>query len=256
MDLSTEADKTTKEDLHEYRSISVAAVLALVLGLASPLVYFGGVLLALPVVTIIVSYYAVQKLKQSEGTLEGKNLILLGFCLAFGSLVFYGVRSHLVYQRLETESAQITDLWFKSLLANQPERALFYTRIKIRKPKEAIPDPSASDEAQEKSEPSEQEVAAAKAEQDTQRMVNFKENELVAALLNRDTELIIRDHDYLVTQETPKFVVVQRIFEIASKPTPNKKYYGVISLYRFQENIHNKEWTWQIIGMTKKKHLK
>jgi hypothetical protein len=107
-----------------YRPMSTAAVLALVLGLASPLALAWSVLWVIPLVGVLVSAVALRAIRMSEGTLAGRWAALagLGLSLFIGSCA---LASH--YARDRTVASQGTPwglMWCELLLEGKAAEAL------------------------------------------------------------------------------------------------------------------------------------
>src|SRR3954452_14484400 len=68
----------------DYVAINPTAVVAIFLGFASLLALLDNLLLAIPVVAIICSIWALMQIAKSGGTQSGRSLAVAGLLLAFG----------------------------------------------------------------------------------------------------------------------------------------------------------------------------
>ena len=82
-------DPRNADELGQYRSLSTLAVVALLLGLCSPLAFVAPLLLAFPLVTIATAWLALARIRASGDCLTGRPLALAGIVLA----VLFGVAS-------------------------------------------------------------------------------------------------------------------------------------------------------------------
>jgi hypothetical protein len=107
-------------ELEQYRSISLAAIAALVLGLLSPLSVYHPVLWAIPLSGIAVSLVALAQIRAAEDQLTGRKAALVGFalCLLFGAAGPARFFSRAYFVR--REARQLTDEWMSYLRSNEP----------------------------------------------------------------------------------------------------------------------------------------
>ena len=75
------------DELDEYQAVSMHAVWAFLLGLASPLAFLSPVLLVIPILGIVVTMMAISKLRDGGQSLKGHRLVRLGLILT----LFFGV---------------------------------------------------------------------------------------------------------------------------------------------------------------------
>src|SRR3954451_18973037 len=70
----------------DYVAVNQTAIIALLLGLASGLAFFGYLLLIIPLVGIVFAIVAIRQITDSNGTQTGKGLAWggLALCLLFG----------------------------------------------------------------------------------------------------------------------------------------------------------------------------
>lgn len=95
--------KTAGVGLQDYAEVSPFAVWAMVLGLASWLVFFGPVLYVVPALGLSLGVVAVVRILRSNGTQTGLLPALLGIGLSAGLSGFSG------YQWLQTQRAETVD---------------------------------------------------------------------------------------------------------------------------------------------------
>lgn len=119
-----------------YQSPSVAAIAALILGLASPLAIFHPLLLVIPFVGAVVALLALSRIAASEGALVGRKAALLGLFLSLASAA--GILSHdAVIRRFRVaQASEAARQWIELALAGDMERAYW---LKAGVP---IPDPN------------------------------------------------------------------------------------------------------------------
>ncbi|MFO0898557.1 MAG: DUF4190 domain-containing protein [Pirellulales bacterium] len=107
-------------ELEQYRSVSLAAIAALVLGLLSPLAVYHPVLWAIPLSGLAVSLVALAQLRAAESQLTGRKAARVGLalCLLFGAAgpARYFSRAYLVRR----EAERLTDAWMGYLRSGDP----------------------------------------------------------------------------------------------------------------------------------------
>lgn len=69
----------------DYVAINFSAVVAFILGVASLVVFFGNVLLVMPVAAIVFGIVAIRQIRGSSGTQTGMGLALIGVLVAVGA---------------------------------------------------------------------------------------------------------------------------------------------------------------------------
>src|SRR5436305_15202732 len=85
------------EQITEYRTLSVLAIISLIIGLISPVAIAAPFLLVVPFVGIAVSLLALRRIAVSGGVLAGRWAATLGLVLSLASAVV--PVSHDVFQR-------------------------------------------------------------------------------------------------------------------------------------------------------------
>jgi hypothetical protein len=103
------------EDDARYSQVSPAAVVALLLGLASPLAFVGPLFFVFPALAVGVAFVALGKIRRSGGGLTGETLaraaIALGLACVAGALVRTSVRDTL----LERQAIAAAEEWLQLL---------------------------------------------------------------------------------------------------------------------------------------------
>jgi hypothetical protein len=115
------------EALAEYRSPSVLALIALVLGLASPLVFVAQILLAVPLFGIGVSLVALAKIAASKGQLSGRWAALVGLSLSVACLSAAESRIWMAEWRMAGQARPVAQEWLAHLLQGEGEAAFQMT---------------------------------------------------------------------------------------------------------------------------------
>jgi hypothetical protein len=107
-----------------YRPISTTAIIALLLGLLSPLAIFWSLLWLLPLLGVLVSAAALRSIHRSDGSLAGRGLAVTGLLmsLVIGSMVIAGefTRKRLVVAQGTPWGVK----WCELLLQGRTEEAL------------------------------------------------------------------------------------------------------------------------------------
>jgi hypothetical protein len=111
------------EDDSRYSQVSPAAVIALLLGLASPLAFIGPLFYLVPAAAVGMALVALGKIGRSGGTLSGSTLARVAMGLALtcfvGSLVRDSVRDSL----MQRQAAEVTQRWIGLLADGRMEEA-------------------------------------------------------------------------------------------------------------------------------------
>jgi hypothetical protein len=122
-----------------YRTMSVLAIVSLLLGLAAPLALFGPLLFVLPIAGIVVALLAIRRIALSEGTLIGRKAALVGIALSIASMTAAYTRAELT-QALLSRGARSTALeWFSLMQAGKAESALSLMSQSRKSPPRAEP---------------------------------------------------------------------------------------------------------------------
>jgi len=132
---------TAEPALETYRDVSRAAVAALLLGLASPLVLASPLLAIVPLGAICLSVVALRGIWASEGQLVGRWPAVIGLCLATFSL---GVGLSWTLSRqahVQTQATKFADQWLALLASGNQQQA---HQLKLSQ-RERVTDPQALD---------------------------------------------------------------------------------------------------------------
>jgi hypothetical protein len=123
------------EPLPQYRTVSTLAVLALLLGLASPLTLATPLLLAASVIAIVVSGLALRQIAANREIYSGQSLALCGLFLGVLFLAYTPVRLWLRYERLNSKAEQLAEEFLNRLQAGKYFEAQQLARLKFVLPK-------------------------------------------------------------------------------------------------------------------------
>jgi len=125
------------QTLPQYRSVSPVAILALVLGLASPLALVNPTLLAIPLAGVVVAVVAMRRIDANAELLSGKGMALVALFLAVFFLVYTPARMWTRFQVLKGHATQLSDALVELLHEGKTYEAHQLSQLKL-----AAPDPS------------------------------------------------------------------------------------------------------------------
>jgi hypothetical protein len=108
----------------EYRSVSGLAVLAFVLGLASPAALAAPLLLAIPAAAVGAALLAERRIRISGGVLTGVGLARCGLALALASIAAAAVRGPVRDALLRRQMKPAVEEWFTLLAEGRDEQAM------------------------------------------------------------------------------------------------------------------------------------
>lgn len=117
-------DYTGSDGDADYRPVSGAAIVALILGLLSPLAVFWSILWLLPLLGVLASAVAFRGIRRSDGVLAGRNLAIAGLVISLliGSMV---VAAEFTRKRLVVAQGTPWGVkWCELLLEGRTEEAL------------------------------------------------------------------------------------------------------------------------------------
>ena len=129
-----DADQTT-----EYRSLSVLAVISLVIGLASPLCFGAPLLMIIPVIGIGVSILALRQIDASDGALAGRWAAVLGLVLSVVFLAAPAARAYGIRMLRTSQAKNFAQQWLSDLVEGKTDYAFRLTSDSIKPP--APPEP-------------------------------------------------------------------------------------------------------------------
>ena len=101
--------------LLEYRAVSVAALVGLLLALASAAAFWHPVLWSLPLIAVIVNSFALRRISQDSPRLVGRAAALSGLALAVAVGVAAPTRHFGLQARAEYEARKLVQSWFDAL---------------------------------------------------------------------------------------------------------------------------------------------
>lgn len=112
-----------EEPVVAYRAVSQSAIVALGLGLASPLVLVSPLLAVVPLAGALLAAIALRRIRASEGQLVGRTPALVGLVLSLFALGA-GVSWSLSRQaRLEREATRFAHSWLELMAHGEQQRA-------------------------------------------------------------------------------------------------------------------------------------
>jgi hypothetical protein len=111
------------DELAEYRSISVTAVVGLVLALFSPLALGRDLLIVIPAVAAIVCLTALFRIRRSEGRLLGKTPAVIGLGLACFFAAAVPARIIIWRKTIHARATPIALAWLETLQRREPHNA-------------------------------------------------------------------------------------------------------------------------------------
>ncbi|MCA9247267.1 MAG: DUF4190 domain-containing protein [Planctomycetales bacterium] len=123
-----------EETLAEYKTLSVPAVIALILGLLSPIAWIGPVLWIVPGAGIALAVLALRSIARRPASLTGRKTAIVGLALSllFGSATLSRAASRTWW--LRSEARQVAAQWIDLLATDQPARAHRWTLPPEKRP--------------------------------------------------------------------------------------------------------------------------
>jgi len=120
-------------ELSEYRALAGQAVVALLLGLLSPLAFIDPFLLIVPGLGVFFGIWATRRIKSNATAMAGRKRAIFG--LAMSLLVIVAVPVDWVVEReiFCRQARQFGETWFKHLIENRPGEALLMTYVPEKK---------------------------------------------------------------------------------------------------------------------------
>jgi len=122
------------EQTVEYRSLSVPAILALILGLASPLCFGAPLLLLIPLVGIAFAVFAIIRIDASDGALAGRWAAVLGLVLCSSLAVAPLARSYVLRTMRTSQAQTFATQWINNVIAGHTDEAYRLTIDAVRGP--------------------------------------------------------------------------------------------------------------------------
>lgn len=113
----------------KYSQVSGAAIIALLLGLASLLAFVGPLFFVFPVAAVGVALVALANIRRSEGTLAGALLARIAIALALGCVAASLVRGSVRDTLMQRQAVEAAKQWLELLAAGRiPEARALMTR--------------------------------------------------------------------------------------------------------------------------------
>lgn len=133
------------EQVADYRSLSVMALISLLIGIASFLSLFSNLFLILPLCGIVLSLLAMRRIATSSALLAGRGAALLGLalCVAFGVAALS--RAGVIRHFRSGEAEQYARKWLEEITANNSDQAFKMTLAGVRPlppPEPGMPSPT------------------------------------------------------------------------------------------------------------------
>lgn len=131
----------------DYRSLSGSAVVALLVGLLSPVALLAPMLVVVPLVAIAVAAVALRSLAANREVLTGRPLALTGLALAVASLAMTTTRDAVRHRLLSAQAEQAARVWIEQTVAGQLDSSYLMTLDRGRRAMATNPAVAESDEA-------------------------------------------------------------------------------------------------------------
>ncbi len=117
-----------------YRSLSVPAVIGLVLGFASPLCFGAPLLYVIPIAGVAISVFALIRIGASDGALAGGWAAATGLALSTAMLVAPSAREYVLSRVRTAQATEFATSWLNLVVSGQAERAFKLTDDSLRSP--------------------------------------------------------------------------------------------------------------------------
>ena len=127
------------EQASGYRTLSVPAILGLILGLCSPLCFGAPLLFVIPIAGIAFSLYALLRIDSSDGSLAGRPAAVVGLVLSTAMIVAPVTRAFLLEHLRTGQATEFATQWLQFVVSGDTEHAFKLTTDSLRGP--AAPDP-------------------------------------------------------------------------------------------------------------------
>jgi hypothetical protein len=122
------------EQASGYRTLSVPAIIGLVLGLASPLCFGAPLLSVIPIAGIAVSLFALIRIDASEGALAGRPAAMVGLVLSTTMIIAPTAREYMLEHLRTRQATEFANNWLNLVLTGQTERAFKLTSDSLHGP--------------------------------------------------------------------------------------------------------------------------
>src|SRR5262245_20233314 len=111
------------EQASEYSSLSVLAIISLVLGIASPLALTGSFWLAIPILGIAAAFLALRAIATSGGGLAGRWAAVAGLALAVASLLAPFSRDYVQRMVRSNQAEDAAQQWLALMTSGELQEA-------------------------------------------------------------------------------------------------------------------------------------
>lgn len=115
------------EEEAAYRTVSVLAIVSLVLGFAAPLCLVAPLLFAIPLLGIILALAAIARVASSDGAMIGRGAALIGLALCVASVCGAFARTAVADRMLSQQAREVALQWVALLQAGGGEQAFALT---------------------------------------------------------------------------------------------------------------------------------
>ncbi|HEX4412497.1 MAG TPA: hypothetical protein VH107_02640 [Lacipirellulaceae bacterium] len=120
------------EQASGYRTLSVPAILSLVLGLASPLCFGAPLLFVIPIAGIAISLFALIRIDSSGGSLAGRPAAVVGLVLSIAMVVAPTTRAYVLEHVRTKQAIEFADSWLNDVVSGQTEKAFKLTNDSLK----------------------------------------------------------------------------------------------------------------------------
>jgi hypothetical protein len=120
------------EQASGYRTLSVPAILGLILGLASPLCFGAPLLFIIPIAGVAISLFALVRIDASEGALAGRPAAVIGLVLSTGMIIAPTARAFVLEHLRTRQATEFATNWLNLVVSGQTERAFKLTSDSLR----------------------------------------------------------------------------------------------------------------------------
>ena len=122
-----------------YRTLSIPAILGLVLGLWSPLCFGAPLLLVIPIAGIAISLFALVRIDASDGALAGRPAAVVGLVLSTAMVVAPTARGFVLEHLRTGQATEFATGWLNLVVSGETEHAFKLTTDSLRGPAPAEP---------------------------------------------------------------------------------------------------------------------
>jgi hypothetical protein len=128
------------EQASVYRSLSVPAIIGLVLGLCSPLCFGAPLLFVIPIAGLAISLFALVRIDSSDGALAGRPAAVVGLVLSTAMIVAPAARAYVLEHSRTQQATEFATKWLNLVVSDDTEHAFKLTNDSLRG--SPPPDPS------------------------------------------------------------------------------------------------------------------